>query len=51
MTNIHITPLLALKIAQVYGDYLGNSGQLERSDLPAHYSWQYPDKSGLPYYI
>jgi len=27
-----------------------NSGQLERSDLPAHYSWPYPDKSGLPHY-
>jgi phosphomannomutase / phosphoglucomutase len=26
LTNIHITPLLALKIAQVYGDYLGNRG-------------------------
>ncbi|MCK4909045.1 MAG: hypothetical protein KAS70_04035 [Planctomycetes bacterium] len=28
LTNIEITPLLALKIGQVYGDYLGNQGKV-----------------------
>lgn len=28
LTNVEITPLLALKIAQVFGDYLGNSGKV-----------------------